>query len=209
MDISLVMFKSDGSRRDFPLHKPRTVVGRKRSCDLRIPLTSVSRQHCEIVLEDTGVAKLRDLGSSNGTYHNSSRVQEQSLSAGDEIVIGPVVFIVVIDGVPDEISPVRTIVDSDTADSHGSVAVARAEPTPEGDPTEELDEEPHTPTVDLDDPIATLEAMADAESGDASDAKSDSDSDSESESDPDAGEEDDDFDIELLAVDDEDDKPAP
>ena len=81
MDISLVMFKSDGTRRDFPLTQHRTVIGRKRSCDLRIPLTSVSRQHCEIVIEDD-TATIRDLGSSNGTYHNSTRVQEQKLSAG-------------------------------------------------------------------------------------------------------------------------------
>jgi len=43
MDVSLVMFKADGSRRDFPLKNAKTVVGRKNTCDLRVPLNAVSR----------------------------------------------------------------------------------------------------------------------------------------------------------------------
>ncbi len=121
MQASLVMFKADGSRRDFPLRAGAMVVGRKNSCELRIPLSSVSRQHCEISLKGDTV-KLKDLGSSNGTYHNSIRVQEAELEAGDEIVVGPVVFTVVIDGVPDDIKPVHTIVGGD--DSHDSAMTA-------------------------------------------------------------------------------------
>lgn len=127
------MFKSDGTRRDFPLKKARTVIGRKSTCDLRIPLTSVSRQHCEIVVDDNGTPQLRDLGSSNGTFHNSNRVQKTELSAGDELVVGPVVFVVVIDGVPQDISPVRTIVNStggarNGADMTESGSAALSEP---------------------------------------------------------------------------------
>ena len=62
MEVSLVMFKADGSRRDFPLAKERIVIGRKHDCDLRIPLTSVSREHCEIVLQEDDRVQLRDLG---------------------------------------------------------------------------------------------------------------------------------------------------
>ncbi|MEM9294345.1 MAG: FHA domain-containing protein [Planctomycetota bacterium] len=114
MNVSLVMFKADGARKDFPLLRNRVVIGRKSSCDLRIPLTSVSRQHCEITLDESKIL-VKDLGSSNGTFHNSVRVQEASLSAGDELVIGPVVFTVVVDGVPDRIKPVRTILSSSMA----------------------------------------------------------------------------------------------
>ena len=208
MDIALVMFKSDGTRRDFPLTHHRTVIGRKRSCDLRIPLTSVSRQHCEILVEDE-IATLRDLGSSNGTYHNSTRVQEQKLSAGDEVVVGPVVFIVTINGVPEEIRTVRTIVDTTGASPDESAEVSvppeptkidsQAEPQPE----EEEDlvaEEHHSPTVDLDDPIAALEAMANAESEHGGDTLQPPADDDES------GQDDDDFDIELLAIDEDDDR---
>jgi len=162
MDVSLVMFKADGTRRDFPVDKPRVVIGRKNDCELRIPLTSVSRQHCEIEVSD-GQVKLRDLGSSNGTYHNSNRVQEAVLEAGDEIVVGPVVFTVVIDGEPEQIKPVRTIIDRET----GEEAVVESSPadsamTISDDDIEvpaEVEPEEHTPTVELDDPIAALEAL--------------------------------------------------
>lgn len=111
MEVTLVMFKSDSSRREFPVKPEGFVIGRKNTCDLRVPLTSVSRQHCELKVED-GQVKVRDVGSSNGTFHNSIRVQEAVLEAGDELVVGPVVFTVVIDGKPDVIEPVRSLVDS-------------------------------------------------------------------------------------------------
>ncbi|MEM7625930.1 MAG: FHA domain-containing protein [Planctomycetota bacterium] len=187
MKASLVMFKADGTRRDFPLRPGNLVVGRKNSCELRIPLSSVSRQHCEVRVEGDSIT-LRDLGSSNGTYHNSIRVQTAELEAGDEIVVGPVVFTVVVNGVPAEIKPVRTIVSS--ADSHGSAAtispdlpVANAEIVSSlgGDDSDaatlDLDDEDDEPASgagddDDTDPIAALEAMASQEktSGSPSDS---------------------------------------
>ncbi|MEM9883089.1 MAG: FHA domain-containing protein [Planctomycetota bacterium] len=166
MDATLVMFKADGSRRDFPLRPGPMVIGRKNSCELRIPLSSVSRQHCEVTLSG-GTVKLRDLGSSNGTYHNSIRVQEAELAAGDEVVVGPVVFTLVIDGVPDEIKPVRTIVTSGSAgDSNATVApveglaAADVEVISSVDTTERLD--PGDPEEEPD-PFEALEAMASQE----------------------------------------------
>jgi len=114
MEVRLVMFKADNTRREFPVKPGGFVIGRKYTCDLRIPLSSVSRQHCELKVED-GQVKLRDVGSSNGTFHNSIRVQEAVLSAGDELVVGPVVFTVVVDGKPEVIQPVRSLVDSAAA----------------------------------------------------------------------------------------------
>lgn len=109
MDVSLAMFKADGTRRDFPIKSQRVIVGRQNDCDLRIPLSSVSRQHFEVRLNGSSLL-LRDLGSSNGTYHNDKRVEEASLMPGDRIMVGPVVFTVVIDGHPEEIKPVRTMI---------------------------------------------------------------------------------------------------
>jgi pSer/pThr/pTyr-binding forkhead associated (FHA) protein len=126
MEVSLVMFKSDGTRRDFPLKKQRLVVGRTNHCDLRVPLPSVSRQHCEIWVEDEEV-HLRDLGSSNGTFHNKERIQHAVLGAGDEIMIGPVVFQVVIDGVPANIQPVHTVL-NDQGTSDGSAGTLTDSP---------------------------------------------------------------------------------
>ena len=90
MDVKLVMFREDGSRRDFPIPAGVTTIGRKEDCGIRIPLSIVSRRHAEILLEDDAVV-LRDLGAANGTYLNNRRVTEEELEAGDQIMIGPVV----------------------------------------------------------------------------------------------------------------------
>jgi pSer/pThr/pTyr-binding forkhead associated (FHA) protein len=161
------MFLSDGTRRDFPIQKESAIIGRAHGCDLRIPLSSVSRQHCELRLVDDKLV-VRDLGSSNGTYHNSIRIQEATLKAGDEMVIGPVVFIVVIDGHPDHIDPVRTLVET-KAPSRISPAIGTSsdedldlQPVAFQDDDKnlpEVDNESHSPTVDLDDPLAALQAL--------------------------------------------------
>ncbi len=107
MDAKLVMFKGNGQRKDFRVKAPKMIIGRGEDADLRVPIMSVSRHHTELRTEDsTLVAK--DLGSSNGTYVNNKRVNEQVLSAGDRVVIGPIVFTVQIDGKPSEIKPVKT-----------------------------------------------------------------------------------------------------
>jgi pSer/pThr/pTyr-binding forkhead associated (FHA) protein len=99
MQVILVMFRADGERRSFSIVREMTVVGRREDCDLRIPLGDVSRKHCRFV-KDTEAFRVEDLGSSNGTFHNGQRVQEATLGAGDTVQIGPVTFLVQIDGVP-------------------------------------------------------------------------------------------------------------
>jgi len=168
------MFKSDGTRRDFPLTKDRIIIGRKVNCDLRIPLTSVSRQHCEVLIDDDAV-QVKDLGSSNGTYHNSVRVQEARLTAGDELIIGPVVFTLIVDGQPEDIKPVRTIINSSEGSGEVSAAgssgsAVKASPVATEDDIDmpgmlEDEEEDHTPTIDLDDdPVAALESLSNDDS---------------------------------------------
>jgi predicted component of type VI protein secretion system len=175
MDVCLVMFKADGTRRDFPVSKPRIVIGRTNTCDLRIPVSSVSRQHCEVLVDDADKSvRVRDLGSSNGTYHNSVRVQQATVKAGDEVVIGPVVFTIVVDGQPSRIEPTRTIMDEASAEgvtpsptlqpkSADDSAVPQALEASDDDLPAFVESESHSPTVDLDDPIAALEALAQAE----------------------------------------------
>jgi pSer/pThr/pTyr-binding forkhead associated (FHA) protein len=93
------MFRADGERRSFSIVRDMTVVGRREDCDLRIPLGEVSRKHCRLI-KDGEAIRLEDLGSSNGTFHNGERSREATLAAGDTIQIGPVTFMVQIDGVP-------------------------------------------------------------------------------------------------------------
>jgi len=107
MDVKLVMFKPNGRRKDLDVTKDLVVVGRGENCDLRIPLENVSRRHCEISLSENEV-KVKDLASSNGTYVNNKRINECTLAAGDRLVVGPIVFTVQIDGIPEEIAPIKT-----------------------------------------------------------------------------------------------------
>jgi len=106
MQAVLVMFRNDGERRSFSLSREMMVIGRRQDCDLMIPLGEISRKHCRII-RDGDALRLEDLGSSNGTFHNGRRIQEAVLEPGDTVQVGPVSFVVQIDGVPaeDEIQP--------------------------------------------------------------------------------------------------------
>src|SRR3954468_11877736 len=62
------------------------VVGRKDDCDLRIDHKSVSKMHCVIVKTD-GLLLVRDLGSTNGTRVNGTRVRRAALLPNDQLGI--------------------------------------------------------------------------------------------------------------------------
>lgn len=102
MAFSLVLVKDDGSTKDIPLSRSR-IVGREEECDLRIPSATVSREHCEIVVEPGEPPRVKDLASSNGTYVNGAPIDEVELKAGDVLSIGPANFVVRIDGRPADI----------------------------------------------------------------------------------------------------------
>jgi len=107
MGVVMVMFRADGQRRNFSISRDVTVIGRREDCDLRIPLGDVSRKHCRLIV-DGEIIRVEDLGSSNGTYRNGERVQQTDLSAGDTLQVGPVVFVVQMNGFPadDDLQPV-------------------------------------------------------------------------------------------------------
>lgn len=64
-------------------------IGREPENDFQINHPSISGSHCQIVVEDGGV-RLRDLGSSNGTFVNSAQVDEATLRSGDHVQLGAV-----------------------------------------------------------------------------------------------------------------------
>ena len=103
MDTNLVLLKKNGSHKLFPLPSSVTVIGRRHNCDLRIPLMSVSRRHCQLSC-DNGALKIRNLSSGNATYVNGKRIDEAAIQAGDSIKIGPLTFVIQIDGQPQTIS---------------------------------------------------------------------------------------------------------
>ncbi len=64
--------------------KDMTLVGRKEDCDVRLDHKSISKVHCVLVKTD-GLLLLRDLGSTNGTRVNGTRVRRAALLPNDKI----------------------------------------------------------------------------------------------------------------------------
>jgi pSer/pThr/pTyr-binding forkhead associated (FHA) protein len=104
MNVNLVRLKKGGTQKVFPLLSASILIGRHRSCNLRIPLDSVSKKHCQLT-NDGKIWKIRDLGSHNGTYLNGKKVEEAEVQPGNSLTIGPLTFVIQIDGQPDLNSP--------------------------------------------------------------------------------------------------------
>jgi adenylate cyclase len=82
---------ADGQR-TFQLQPGATcLVGRAPTSDLSVVDPTISRKHAEV--EWSGYAvRVRDLGSSNGTFVNGARVETATLAAEDVVTFGKVEF---------------------------------------------------------------------------------------------------------------------
>jgi adenylate cyclase len=85
------LISTDG-KQVFPLFdgKP-AVIGRRVGCEIPIDHSSISRRHAELLSQGDGVL-VRDLGSTNGTYVNGTRITMQRAQAGDVVTFGAVAF---------------------------------------------------------------------------------------------------------------------
>jgi adenylate cyclase len=70
-----------------PLVRENLTVGRRESCDICLRFPNISGMHCQFCFRD-GYWFVRDLGSTNGTKVNGTRVQEKILHPQDEVCIG-------------------------------------------------------------------------------------------------------------------------
>lgn len=75
------------------LDKPVLLIGRNPDCDVILKQSrKVSRSHCLIACVENTII-VRDLGSTNGVWLNSQRVERESrLSVGDELSIADVQY---------------------------------------------------------------------------------------------------------------------
>lgn len=71
----------------YVLDRDVTTIGRHPHADLLLDDVTVSRHHAE-VRRHAGVMLLVDMGSLNGTYVGSHRVEEHQLAMGDQVQIG-------------------------------------------------------------------------------------------------------------------------
>jgi transcriptional regulator with GAF, ATPase, and Fis domain len=85
--MAYLVITEEGSERAVPLAAPETVVGRSRQNAVQLRTRQSSRHHCKIVPDADGW-KMIDLGSSNGTYVNGTRLTEKRLADGDLITVG-------------------------------------------------------------------------------------------------------------------------
>lgn len=159
LDVKLVLVMPGGRKRKFAVKKDKLIIGRGEDCSLQIPAATVSRHHCELTLNDDQLA-VRDLKSSNGTYVNRDRIADQTpLNAGDTLSVGPVVFTVVINGKPTEISgkrrpsPKPKPAAAPANDDSGSVDLNTLEAV---DDLEEVDD---VEEINDTDPVAALSAL--------------------------------------------------
>ncbi len=65
------------------------VLGRAPECDITLPDSEVSRRHARLHRDPLGRWLIRDLGSRNGVYLNSKKVDMHPVTVGDLIQIGP------------------------------------------------------------------------------------------------------------------------
>ncbi|MBL8878375.1 MAG: FHA domain-containing protein [Phycisphaerales bacterium] len=158
--VTLVTFK-DGERKDFPLTAASTTVGRRPDCGLRVATGDVSRQHCEVTVGSS--VWVKDLGSSNGTFVNGKRIAESKLNAGDVLGVGPILFVVQVDGKPEKVEePVRPAAPAAPA---AGAATGSASTAKKSGPPQEIDEddlfEMSDDDLDMNDPLSALDMLDD------------------------------------------------
>ena len=71
----------------FPLSRRTIIVGKAKDADIVLTDRAVSKQHLEITLEGSSV-RLKDLGSTNGTFIGKTRVIESLVPAGTVVQMG-------------------------------------------------------------------------------------------------------------------------
>src|SRR5262245_50877812 len=96
LHVELKVLEGRQQGKVIPLSVKQFLIGREQDCHLRPNSDLVSRHHCVFTVDDFTV-RLRDLGSTNGTFVNGERIQGQVvLKPGDHVVVGKLSFEMVI-----------------------------------------------------------------------------------------------------------------
>jgi pSer/pThr/pTyr-binding forkhead associated (FHA) protein len=81
----------NGKEQKFKIEKRKITIGRGPNVDLIIKDQMASRLHCAIEYK-SGIWRIHDLNSRNGTYLNGNTVKSSVLTTGDRIAVGNTVI---------------------------------------------------------------------------------------------------------------------
>ena len=97
MKAKLKVLKGPSEGKEINIPVAKFFIGRGEDCHLRPKSDAISRHHCAIIVSDSQVA-IKDFGSKNGTFLNNKRIENVAiLNNGDQLVVGPLSFEVVLD----------------------------------------------------------------------------------------------------------------
>jgi len=98
MKFELVVLQNGVEGKRIPLSAAVFRIGRGETCNLRPNSERVSREHAEFMIKNDAI-QVRDLGSRNGTLVNGKPIDEATtLARGDQVAVGPLTFVVAVDG---------------------------------------------------------------------------------------------------------------
>lgn len=92
----LIALSGPAAGTTFSLSAGEVSIGRGAANEICVNDHSISRQHCVVKQED-GAFKVVDLESYNGTFVNGTPVLEQYLAHGDQLAVGSVLFLFLVD----------------------------------------------------------------------------------------------------------------
>ena len=87
MAIILIIKTDDGEVTELPLLS-KIIMGRSSSSDFTIKDNKMSGSHCSFEITNRGQVMFTDLGSTNGSYYNNSKISQTVFKINDVIRIG-------------------------------------------------------------------------------------------------------------------------
>jgi hypothetical protein len=90
--MALLVYWDNGVESSYIVGSEPVIVGRATECAIRTADGRVSRNHARFYLDQMGTLYVEDLGSSNGVYVGTQRVQHSAVPLNELVVIGGLTF---------------------------------------------------------------------------------------------------------------------
>lgn len=137
LQVELKVLEGRQQGKAIPLNVKQFLIGREQDCHLRPNSDLISRHHCVFTVDDFTV-RIRDLGSTNGTFVNGERIQGQViLKAGDHVSVGKLAFEMVVRAKA-EVAATKGPRSADSETASSIFSQAEALPSPESSDTAAL-----------------------------------------------------------------------